>query len=606
MCHVFRGAYGNGSFFQSKLLEGKGPCYSTETRAFVNTGGSRGGPINYVSLSGYGPNINIWRDPRFGRGSEVPSEDPFLSGSYGSEMVQGMQEEDPQGRPKMIAMLKHFTSYSRETDRGSDTYNISQHDFFEAYLAQYEIAFKDGKASGAMCSYAGVNGAPSCANGYLLNDILRKRWGRSDALVSTDCGAVSNLRHKPVNASSDEAAAAMAINNGTDIEMGTTLFFENLEKAVADGLINKSTVEAAARRSLRVQFAAGRFDPVGTTASNPWAHLGTESINSTAHQQVLREAALQSFVLLKNDGVLPLKRGGKVAVVGPQVFATGGLYSDYANGPPDTITIAQAIALVNSDGVTTSAIGVDVSGNSSEHPTGPCTDTSKVHGAACISAALEVVEHADVVVLVLGIDGTIDREGLDRVDTALPGLQEPFAHLVLGKGKPVVLVLAGRGVSAIDNLTTGPAAVVQAFAPGHSAAALAESVFGLENRWGKLPVTMYPHNYIREQSMTNYDMSQAPGRTYKYYTGKPLYEFGFGLSLTTFELECHAVNNSDIAPSLYIGDAAEAAAAEARRQPRATPVTTVTCEVKSTGNMTGDEVVMVYHVVSGVVYWNSP
>ena len=188
------------------------------------------GLLRYMMLMiGYGPNINILRDPRFGRSSELPGEDPYLSGQYAALKLTGMQEKDEQGHPKMAAYLKHFTAYSRETNRGHDTYNISMHDLWETYLAQYEIAFMQGNPAGAMCSYPGINGHPSCANGYLLNTVLRQMWNQTNAHITTDCKAVSNLRGPPISAPSDEAAAAMTINNGTDIEMGSTPFTFSLE-----------------------------------------------------------------------------------------------------------------------------------------------------------------------------------------------------------------------------------------------------------------------------------------------------------------------------------------------------------------------------------------
>ena len=176
-------------------------------RAFSNANWYRNsGTAQKIGVTGYGPNINIVRDPRFGRNSELASEDPFLSGMYAKHMVIGCQEPDSNGHPRMIALLKHFTAYSTEHGRGHDTYNISDFDLFDTYLPQYEIAFKEGRASGAMCSYNAENGHPSCANGRLLDGVIRKLWNQPDALISTDCGAVNNLKGPPVNAPTDEAA----------------------------------------------------------------------------------------------------------------------------------------------------------------------------------------------------------------------------------------------------------------------------------------------------------------------------------------------------------------------------------------------------------------
>lgn len=395
--------------------------------------------------------------------------------------------------------------------------------------------------------------------------------------------------------------------------MGDTLYYAQLETAIAKGLTTKEAVKRSVRRSLKLQFDAGRFDPLGDSTSNPWTHIGQEVINSTEHQLVLKEAALQSYVLLKNREIssgptLPLKKAAKVVVLGPQAFSRG-LFGDYSNGPcakndPDcSATIAEAIDLVNTGGNTTSAFGVDVTipvnatnasscGKAIFHPHD--LNATSSHGGNCIPQALALIDsNTDAVVLVLGIDGNIEHENVDRTDTAPPGLQIPFAQAVLAKAKdtgtPVVLIMAGIGTLAVDELVDGSSAIIEAFALGHTAVALAETLFGEHNRWGKLPVTIYPHAYIKEQPMTNYDMAKPPGRTYKYYTGKPLWGFGMGLSYTSFRLSCSPTNNVSTSTS-------------ERLPPVASLLPfSVSCDVKNTGKVAGDEVVMVYHSVSDAV-----
>ena len=311
--------------------------------------------------------------------------------------------------------------------------------------------------------------------------------------------------------------------------------------------------------------------------ASKWSTLGAETINSTAHRALVSDAGLQSLVLLTNQGdALPLSGGSSVAVVGPQAVGRHTLLSDYYGDEVcwtsdecqghdcfDCIpTVAEAVERANLGGVTTSAAGVEINSN----------DTSG------IAAALDLARAADAVVLVLGIDHSIEREGTDRTDTALPGEQEPFAKQVLALGKPTVLVLVNGGALAIDGLLDeareAPYAIVEAFNPNvGGGAAIAASLFGHENKWGKLPVTMYPHGYIADQPMTNYDMSKAPGRTYRYYTGTPLFEFGTGLSLTSFELSC----------------------ARDERSASALAAGTVVCELANVGDREGDEVVMAYH-----------
>ena len=294
-------------------------------------------------------------------------------------------------------------------------------------------------------------------------------------------------------------------------------------------------------------------------------------VNHSMHQQISYEAALQSLVLLKNDRALPIKDGTKVAVVGPHSVSRNGLFSDYAvqshcfDGTDACVpTLAEGVAAANEGGSVSAAMGVEINSN-------------KTDG---IPAALDLVRKSDVVVLALGDDTSIEREGHDRVDTALPGLQESFAKQVLDLEKPTILVLVSGGPMAIDGILTYKAkdssgfAIVQAFYPSQKGAhALGKTLFGKENRWGKLPITMYPHKYISEQAMTNYDMSAAPGRTYKYYQGQPLFPFGFGLSLTSFNFSCSRTWNENQSPQEF----------------------SFACDLHNTGSLDGEEVVQVYH-----------
>eukprot|EP00933_Yihiella_yeosuensis_P066171 TRINITY_DN7028_c0_g1_i4.p1 TRINITY_DN7028_c0_g1~~TRINITY_DN7028_c0_g1_i4.p1 ORF type:complete len:798 (-),score=154.29 TRINITY_DN7028_c0_g1_i4:175-2232(-) len=569
---TFVGPLGMAASFNRTSWRLKGTVLGNEMRALTNIHGTRGYPAP-IGLTGFGPNINIARDPRFGRNSELAGEDPLLSGSYAFEMVSGMQEKDKNGYMKMAAFLKHFTAYSTEANRGHDTYNISTFDFFDTYLPQYARAFKADPV-GVMCSYNAENGRPSCANDWLLNKQLRS-W-KPDAMVATDCGAINNLKGPPVNAKDDAHAAAYALMNGTDLEMGDTQF-NSLDIALKQGLISEERLNEAVRRSFKVHFEVGRFDP---PELSEWKRFDASTLNSSVHQDISYEAALQGLVLLKNDAplsldaVLPIKQGSHIAVVGPQGVTRSGLLSDYAadqichSGDDHCIwSVAQGVAAANIGGKTTMAQGVEV-------------NSAKADG---IAEALQLATAADVVVLALGIDKSIEQEGRDRSDTALPGLQSSFAQKVLALNKPTVLVLTNGGALAIDELLERPQqqgaayAIVEAFSPNVlGGKAIGASLFGLENRWGKLPITMCPHQYIKDQSMVNYDMSAAPGRTYKYYKDKPLFHFGFGLSLTNFKFQCTRQQTS-VAAHISIG-----------------------CNIQNTGKAAGDEVLQVYHVAQDI------
>lgn len=406
--------------------------------------------LNVVYL-GFGPNINIARDPRFGRTSELPGEDPFLSGLYATMMVQGMQEKDSKGHPKMLAYLKHFDAYSRETDRGHDNYNISMFDLFDTYLRQYKMAFMVGQATGAMCSYNAINGIPSCANGFLLNEVIREMWNRSDAHITTDCSAVSNTMGAPLFAPTPVDAAAWTINNGTDLEMGSSIWATSLPIAAKQGFVSEAKINSSFLRAFTPHFIAGRFDPLDEIE---WSKFTMKDVGSKEHQDIQFDAALQSMVLLKNDGTLPLKRNSHIAVLGPIGVSGFSLLDDYygddicqGGGFSCITTIGEAISSYNEGGVTIVIKSVDIdSTNATEIP-----------------VAIEAAQKADIVILCLGIDKSIEYEGVDRTDTALPGLQESFALSILKLGKPVILILVNGGALAIDNLVNGPSAIIEAY-----------------------------------------------------------------------------------------------------------------------------------------------
>eukprot|EP00475_Leptophrys_vorax_P024823 TRINITY_DN343_c0_g1_i1.p1 TRINITY_DN343_c0_g1~~TRINITY_DN343_c0_g1_i1.p1 ORF type:complete len:746 (+),score=247.05 TRINITY_DN343_c0_g1_i1:83-2320(+) len=546
------------SSFNRTSWRAKGSVIGTEMRAFNNLNWHRdidGGSTFYrIGVTGYGPNMNIVRDPRFGRNQELPSEDPFLSGNYAAEYLQGMQEEDKLGHPKMIAYVKHFTDYTVENNRGNFDANVSMFDFFDSFLPQYEIAFKQGRASGAMCSYNAENGHPSCANGFILNEVMRNRWGRPDALITSDCGAISNMRGAPLYAQTDEECAAWSLMNGTDVEAGSRVWTNGaLANAVTQGL---ATAEAVA--------AAGQFDPL---ESIEWSKFGLESIGAPAHKQANYEAALQGLVLLKNeDNFLPLKAGLKIAVVGPHSVSQSGMVEDYYGDQMcwtdfDCITtIGAGLKAVNNGagGSTVISKGVDINSN----------DQSGMQ------AAIAAANDADVIILAIGIDRTVEHEGQDRTDINLPGLQEEFAKQVLALGIPTVMVVLNGGAVAIDGLINAPKAIIEAWYPStEGARALAAHVFGYENRFGKLPISVYPSYYINQFDMNNMEMAKYPGRTYRYYSETPLFSFGHGLSYTTFKTSCAIHEKLQI----------------------------VTCDVTNTGSRDGDEVVMLFHAVGADV-----
>lgn len=587
----YPGPTGLGGTFNRTLWWAKGHAMGQEMRAFNNLNWYRAtddAPYSLIGLNGYGPNINIARDPRYGRTSELPGEDPFLSGTYAVNMVRGAQglDEYDSGSSKYLKTtfgLKHYALYSVEEERSSFIPNVTAHDLWETFLPQYALGFshKDadgnpaGGAMGTMCSYAGLNGVPSCANDYLLNTIVRGKFGRPDVVVGTDCGAVNNMVYGNQYASSSEDAAQKACNGGSDMELGDSLWAPKaaggqdlLNQAIKDNLVTSDRLDESVRRILNVRFLTGSFDPL---VNQPYTKIGAEAVNSTAAQQLNLEAALQSFVLLKNDNaVLPIVKGKKTALLGPHVFSTRDLMSDYkgdeqcAGGGSDFScfsTIATAFTNANGPENTVVSEGVDLA---SFNTTG-------------IAAAIAAAKSAEQVILFIGIGNTQEHEGIDRQNISLPGYQEMFTNQVLAVCKqnniPAAVVLINGGVLGIDSIVPAADAIVEAFYPSvRGADALAMTLFGEQNRWGKLPVTMYPENYPSLVSMTDFDMSKGPGRTYKYYTGQPLFPFGHGMSYSDFSMKC-STNQTSL------------------------PLQ-VQCTIELQTGPTGDEVLMMFHRVS--------
>lgn len=395
------------------------------------------------------------RDPRFGRVSELPSEDPILNGLYAAAVVRGMQQMQPSpllGKYyKMLSSLKHYTAYTIETNRFGINENISVYDLHDSYLPQYELAFTMAEPAGVMCSYASINGVPSCASPYLLNTLVRDVWGQSDAVVVTDCFAVRNMVDANKFATSMADASAKSINAGVDLNTGFPWTSGGLWDAVGNHTVAMATLDAALRRSLRQRFQSGLFDPLPVHPA-AYTSIPLTAINSTAHYDLTLDAALQSLVLLKNNAaradteaarVLPLEdtAGLTLAVVGPHA-ASHNLFSDYvedqqcADGTRLCVpTIGDWLGRLNT-GKTDVVQGVAI--NSDD--------------ASGVAAALAAVDAADVVVLCIGIDTTVEHEGIDRANITLPGLQVPFIEdvFVTAAGKPVVVVVVNGGVVALD------------------------------------------------------------------------------------------------------------------------------------------------------------
>eukprot|EP01059_Diplonema_ambulator_P004195 TRINITY_DN138_c0_g2_i1.p1 TRINITY_DN138_c0_g2~~TRINITY_DN138_c0_g2_i1.p1 ORF type:complete len:752 (+),score=249.86 TRINITY_DN138_c0_g2_i1:57-2312(+) len=572
---TFPASAGFAASFNRTLWNLKGQALSDEMRAFNNLNGYRDidpNPEQYgIGLTGFGPNINIMRDPRWGRNSEVPSEDPFLAGTYAAEYVMGGQVGDDKRYLKMAMSLKHYSVYSVETNRGAFIPNVTMHDLWETFLAQFEIAFTQGKASGTMCSYSGANGVNSCADEYLINQVLRQNFSSPDAIVASDCGAFGNMLTQSHTASSPLDVSTKTLFAGTDAELGEQYPFwgsanaggqDGINQAISEyGPKAKNALEASIRRQMKLRMSLGLFDPVEI---QNYTKIGIEVVNSTAHQQLNLEAAEQSLVLLKNDkNILPLTGQRDLALIGPHTVAKQDILSGYSrlemtcwNNTYDCLpTMSDIFTEQYTSGKVTTTPGCDVNS----------MDTSQ------FGAAIQASLAADTIIFFMGLGVEVEAEGTDRTTVTLPGMQSELFGAIkeANPGKPIVLVVFGGGAVSLGNIIDQCDAIINAFYPG---VAGAQAVFNTmvkgTNKFGKLPYTIMPAEAVYQLDMNDFNMSKPPGRTYKYFQGTPEFPFGYGLSYTTFTVSCSS---------------------------------TYSVKVTNTGTRDGFETVLVFHSVSDAI-----
>ncbi|KAF7291729.1 Glycoside hydrolase family 3 protein [Mycena chlorophos] len=505
-----------GASFDDALVEDITTVISTEMRAFANA--------NRDYLQAFAPNINPFRDPRWGRGLETPGEDSFRSAQYVYSFVKGLQGGIDPEHFKIVADCKHFAGYDLEDWDGNLRYSfnavISQQDLAEYFLVPFQSCVRDAKVGSVMCSYNAVNGIPSCADTWLLQTVLRDTWGFDDERwVTSDCDAISNfLDHGYV--STAEEAAAVGMNAGTDSDCGST-YPDNLGAAVTDGLVNVSTIARALTRQYTSLVRLGYFDPPETQA---FRQLGWEDVNTPSAQQLAYQAAIEGIALLKNDGTLPLEGGKKVAVIGPWGNATTQMQGNYQGIAPFLISPLDAAQTARLKPTFAEGAAINT------------TDTSG------FAAAMSAAEASDVILFFGGIDTTIESEGNDRNVISWPATQLALIDELQTLGKPLVVTQFGGG--QIDSITLKNSKNVSAILwggyPGQSGGtALIDIITGKVSPSGRLPTTQYPADYVNEVPMTNMSLrpsSNNPGRTYKWYTGTPTYEYGTGLSFGKFAL----------------------------------------------------------------------
>ena len=509
---VFPQAIALAATFDDDLVKRVATVISDEGRAKFNEAQAHDDRTRYHGLTFFSPNVNIFRDPRWGRGQETFGEDPVLSARMGIAFVQGIQGDHPHYW-KAVATAKHFAVHSGpEADRHSFDAQVSAHDLADTYLPQFE-AIARARVASVMAAYNAVNGQACVANPTLLRDTLRKTWSFLGYVVG-DCGAVDDVwQHHKLVATPAEAAAA-ALRAGTDLDCGRA--YRHLDEALARGLVTQKDLDTALVRLFAARFRLGLFDPPERV---PWSNLGAETIESAEHLAMARDVARRSIVLLENRaGVLPLGPSvRRLAVVGPMADDLPVLLANYHGIPSHPVTLLYGV------GAEASARGVEVS----YAPGARLVDTTP----GAIAEAVARARAADVVIAFVGLDPRLEGEergtrfnpGGDRRDLDLPAAQRELVEALLATGKPVVAVLTGGSALAVPWLAARAAAVLYAWYPGaEGGTAVAEVLFGDANPAGRLPITIY-RSAADLPPFASYDMR---GRTYRYFDGEPLYPFG--------------------------------------------------------------------------------
>ncbi|MCS3796307.1 glycoside hydrolase family 3 N-terminal domain-containing protein [Niastella sp. OAS944] len=557
---VFPQAIGMAATFNDDLLYQAATVISTEARAKYNLSLAQNRRLQYMGLTFWSPNINIFRDPRWGRGQETYGEDPFLTAHMGTAFVKGLQGNDSKYL-KTSACAKHFAVHSGP-EAGRHTFNavVDEKDLRETYLYAFK-ALVDAGVESVMCGYNRVNDQPCCTGNILLQQILRNEWNFKGHVV-TDCGALDDIfvRHKVMPSGVEVAAAA--IKAGVSLDCSSVLQ-NDVMKAIDQKLLTEKEVDSALSHILRTQIKLGFFD---NASANPFNNYGADSVANAWHASLARTMAQQSMVLLKNEKqILPLdkKKYPAIMVVGSNAASMDALLGNYHGVSNRAVSFLEGI---------TNAVDA---GTRVEYDLGSdYTDT--VHFGGVWAAG-----NADITVAVIGLtpvyegeegDAFLAAKGGDKPDMSLPAAHIAFLKELRKKNnnKPIIAVVTAGSAVDISAIEPYADAIILAWYPGEQGGnALADILFGKVSPSGRLPVTFY-------QSFADvpaYDSYAMKGRTYRYFNGKVQYPFGYGLSYTSFSYEWQKMpgNIKTAKDSL-----------------------TFSLKVKNTGSSDGDEVVQVY------------
>jgi beta-glucosidase len=579
---VFPQAIGLGATFDADLALRVSTAISDEARAMYNVAKKKGYNKQYGGLTFWTPNINIFRDPRWGRGQETYGEDPFLTATIGTAFVKGLQGDNP-NYLKTAACAKHFAVHSGpEKLRHQFNAEASQKDLWETYLPAFK-ALVDAKVEAVMCAYNSTNGEPCCANKYLITDVLRNQW-HFKGHVLTDCGAIDDFStpkdkggHGSVKTETE--AAALVVKSGVSLNCGNS--YKALPQAVKEGLVTEKEIDEQLAILLKTRFKLGLFDPIG---SNPYDAIPSNVVNSELHRALAKEVAQKSMVLLKNNGILPLRNDlAKYFVTGPNAASIEVLLGNYYGINPNMVTILEGITASISPA------------SQLQYRLGAMLNQKSINP---INYATGNAKDSDVTIAVLGVSSTIEGEegdsldsstAGDRLDYNLPQNQIDYlkqlrktANKDPNNKRPIVAVITGGSPMNLAEVQELADAVLLVWYPGEEGGtAVADVLFGRVSPSGKLPIT-FPKSLDQLPPFEDYSMK---GRTYKYMDVDPMYPFGFGLSYTNFNYSEAKVSSKKISKKENL---------------------VVSVKVTNSGKVKSDEVVQLYvsDLVASVVVPN--
>jgi len=518
---VFPQAIAMGATFDPELIKKTADVISTEARAIFNIFSRKDIRTEYTGLTFWSPNVNIFRDPRWGRGHETYGEDPLLTGKIGKAFVQGLQGNHHKYL-KVAAGAKHFAVHSGpENIRHSFNAQVNLQDLNETYLPVFK-ELVDANVEIVMCAYNRLNGEPCCGSNFLLNNLLREKWNFKGHVVS-DCGAIHDIKSNHNFTISDEESIAYAIKGGVDLNCGS--LYNLIPKAIEQGLLTEKDVDKSLKRLLMTRLKLGILNPVN---DNPYSYLNEKDINNKKHINLAKDVASKSIVLLKNSkNILPLSKNiNRLFVTGPNAANVNTLLANYNGLSSNIVTPLEGITAKVSNGtIIRFNKGVDLINNNNR------TDWSA-----------SLAGSSDVTIAVMGISALIEgEEGAaissdangDRKTISLPDNQIDYIKKLREKAgdKPIVLVLKSGSAIDLSEISKYVDAIIYAWYLGEQGGnAIADIIFGDINPSGKLPITI-PKSLAEIPPYNDYNMDN---RTYKFTKYKPMYPFGFGLSYSNF------------------------------------------------------------------------